>query len=373
MSVYLEPLKLALIIFPLLTSFLISPYVFYQYRKRGSVNFIRTFVIFAFVYYLINAYFLVILPLPERASVTNNYRDMMQLKPFMFIRDLMTRSVFRLGDRSTYKAALLQPVFTQVIFNVMLTLPFGVFLRYYFQANLKQTVFASFCLSLFFELSQLSGLFFIYPGPYRLFDVDDLFLNTLGGTLGYAIAPIIQLFFPSREKIDLETLKSARNVSLFKRVFVYAVDLLIIQLISFPFLLVFTDHKSIVNGIIYILYFTLFIYFKDGQTPSSQLIRVKVESTKNDMTLMQSFLKSLCMFIFVANYRPILQYTLDLVVLAESQTVAVVYVIILMVVLLFTAIYLLVLIIKRSSHLFYDSLTNTRMVSTFIEAKDENN
>ena len=31
----------------------------------------------------------------------------------------------------------------------------------------------SFLLSLFFEVTQLTGLYFLYPGSYRLFDVDD--------------------------------------------------------------------------------------------------------------------------------------------------------------------------------------------------------
>lgn len=372
MRIYLEPLKLALIIFPLLTSFLISPYVFYQYRKRGSVNFFRTIVIFAFIYYLINAYFLVILPLPDRSTVTNNYRDMMQLEPFMFVKDFINHSVFRFGDRSTYKAALLQPVFTQAVFNVMLTFPFGVFLRYYFKASFMQTVLASFCLSLFFEISQLSGLFFIYPGPYRLFDVDDLFLNTLGGSIGYVFAPLMQLFFPSRDSIDRRTFREAQRVSLFKRIFIYVLDMIVINIICFPLELVFNNHQNLIKAVVFVLYFTLFVYFRDGQTPASQLIRVKVESTKEEMTIMQALFRSLFMLVFIANYKPIIQYTLDLVVLAESQTVAIVYIVILIATLIFTAIYFLVLIVKKSSHLFYDTLTNTRMVSTFKEVQDEN-
>ncbi len=35
------------------------------------------------------------------------------------------------------------------------------------------------------EFGQFSGLFFIFKGSYRLFEVDDLILNTLGSMLGY--------------------------------------------------------------------------------------------------------------------------------------------------------------------------------------------
>ena len=82
-----------------------------------------------------------------------------------------------------------------------MTVPFGIYMRYYFQCDLRKTIMLSFVLSLFFELTQLSGLYFIYPGSYRLFDVDDLLLNTLGGLVGYALAGPIARMLPSREAL----------------------------------------------------------------------------------------------------------------------------------------------------------------------------
>ena len=55
---------------------------------------------------------------------------------------------------------------------------------------------------MFFELTQLTGLYFIYPKPYRLFDIDDLLLNTTGGVLGYFLFGLIEKHLPSRDKID---------------------------------------------------------------------------------------------------------------------------------------------------------------------------
>ena len=63
--------------------------------------------------------------------------------------------------------------------------PLGIYLRYYFRQGFLQTVRWGFLVSLSIELLQLSGLLFIYPRPYRLFDVDDLITNTLGAALGY--------------------------------------------------------------------------------------------------------------------------------------------------------------------------------------------
>ncbi len=42
--------------------------------------------------------------------------------------------------------------------------------------------------SLFLEIAQGTGLFGIYPCPYRSFDVDDLITNTLGALAGAALA-----------------------------------------------------------------------------------------------------------------------------------------------------------------------------------------
>ncbi|GAA0226871.1 hypothetical protein GCM10008921_09530 [Metaclostridioides mangenotii] len=64
-------------------------------------------------------------------------------------------------------------------------MPLGISLRYFFKRNLKQTLIITFLVSLFFELTQLTGLYGIYIAPYRIFDVDDLMLNKLGGYIGY--------------------------------------------------------------------------------------------------------------------------------------------------------------------------------------------
>ena len=49
-----------------------------------------------------------------------------------------------------------------------------------------------FGLSLTVELTQLTGLWGLYPCPYRQFDVDDLILNTTGVALGFAVVRLAQ-------------------------------------------------------------------------------------------------------------------------------------------------------------------------------------
>ena len=99
---------------------------------------------------------------------------------------------------------------------------------------MKHTIIASFCLSLFFELTQLSGLYFIYPRPYRLFDVDDLMLNTLGGLTGYYLTPIIAKILPNRDRMDQTSSQRALSVSWLRRFVAWMIDYgLVVNLLSF--------------------------------------------------------------------------------------------------------------------------------------------
>ena len=80
----------------------------------------------------------------------------------------------------------------------------------WFETNIFLYIFIKF---VFFELTQLSGLYFIYPRGYRLCDVDDLILNTLGGLIGYFVPGILIRFLPSKDELDKIARVNGRNVS----------------------------------------------------------------------------------------------------------------------------------------------------------------
>lgn len=370
MQPFIEPLRIALILFPVLSFILVTPYMFFQYRKYGSISVYRTFIIFAFIYYLMNAYFLVILPLPPKETVTNTYRDMMQIRPFQFIFDLSNESVFRITDPHTYLPALTQPVFTQLVFNVLLTIPFGFFMRYYFKKDKKTTVFYTFCLSLFFELSQLSGLFFIYPGPYRLFDADDLILNTLGGFIGYLSVGFVKSFLPSREEIDLHAILKANQVSLIKRAFAFMIDITILSVFQNILIRIIGIKTSIIfDFITFLLYFSLLPRLLGGQTISQKLLKIQlVQTDNNHVTLLQFVKRSTLIYVFVYNSLSLINSVSELMLLTESRLFAFIYIGLLIVWFIWMFIYFIYIIIKRPQQLFYDKLSNTLLVSTFNES-----
>lgn len=96
----------------------------------------------------------------------------------------------------------------------------------------------TFLLSLFFELTQLTGLNFIYPRQYGLFDVDDLMINMLGGILGYFIMNKLKVLLPSREEIN-----DSVKVSVLRKITSILINIFI--------------NNKIINYIILIIYFVI--------------------------------------------------------------------------------------------------------------------
>ncbi len=224
MSAYLIPIKSEVIAFPFIALFVSLPFMVGQYRKYGSFLFWRAVVLYSFVFYLLAAYFMIMLPLPSRASVAALTTPRYNLVPFSALRTFLATTVFSPFHPGTWLVALRQPGFIQPAFNLVLTLPFGVYLRYYFKRSLPQVMVMTFGLSLFFELTQLSGLYGIYPRPYRLFDVDDLIINTTGGVLGGLLAPALMRAFPTREEMDRKSYAQGARVTWLRRFVAFVID-----------------------------------------------------------------------------------------------------------------------------------------------------
>lgn len=132
-------------------------------------NFARFMLEGLFTLYLCCVFALVFLPLPSIEAAASLIYEV-ELMPLHCLVDVMEKPV---------KGTLL------ILFNVCMTIPFGMFLRYYFKLDAKRVFLYSLALTTLIEFGQFSGLFFLFKGSYRLFEIDDLFLNTLGGMIGY--------------------------------------------------------------------------------------------------------------------------------------------------------------------------------------------
>lgn len=210
MSAYTQPIFVAAIFFVVLAFALFIPWLIYTYRKYNYLPFSTTLISFSFIFYFLAALFLVLLPLPEIRNTCSLQKPGTQhysLMPFQFIMSTIGNSGIVLSQPATYRLLFSQPSFYQAFFNFLLLLPFGVYLRYFFQdkKHWKKALGITFSLTLFYEVTQVTGIYGIYNCPYRIFDVDDLLLNTTGGVLGFFIAPAVLALFPSKKKINEKT------------------------------------------------------------------------------------------------------------------------------------------------------------------------
>lgn len=293
MSIYFVSVRAAIILFPLLAALLSIPYAVWQYRVYGSISKFKLLIVFSLFFYLLCAYFLIILPLPSRNFVAHLHTPWMQLVPFNALHYFLVTTVFRPWEPATYLAAIKQSAFIQPFFNFALTIPFGVYLRYLKQWSLKKVLLASFLLSLFFELTQLSGLYFIYPRPYRLFDVDDLILNTTGGVFGYAIEPLLTKMFPSVDQLNQIEISDRNTASFWRRLTALVVDL-IIFILAFELLTLINPNLNLDNFICFaveaVLYFIVLPYYWNGATIGKRLVKIKLVQSNDQPIQLKSLI-----------------------------------------------------------------------------------
>lgn len=186
---YLLPVRTAVTWFPLLALLVMLPVAVISYRRRGRAGGWTTVVFYCFLFYLLAAFLQTIIPLPADPAgycAGQTYASTPQLRPFYVVDVLETRA--------RVSGTWLNPAMWSTALNVVLLAPLAFFVRYLFGVRFLAAAALGFVASLFMELTQLTGVWFIYPCAYRLFSVDDLILNTLGAALGWLVAgPVIRL------------------------------------------------------------------------------------------------------------------------------------------------------------------------------------
>src|SRR5574344_492540 len=360
---YLSTIKTAFIIFPILAFLITFPYMLYHYHKYGAMPFLRVLIFYSFILYLLISYLLIILPLPSKSDVAALTTPRVQLIPFSFIVDIITKVDFKTNILTT-------PEVYQIIYNLLLTLPFGVYLRYYFKRSMKQTILYTFLLSLFFELTQLTGLYFIYPRSYRLFDVDDLMINTLGGLCGYLMTPLITFFLPTRDEIEYLSYEEGTRISVIKRISSFLLDLFFIMILYMILTLILDivgleipNTSSIV--ITLIIYYVIIPSNNDGSTKGKKILNMHIvtrEDTK--CTWDQYLIRYFILYAFLLGF-PLLVIS---VVSILYKIISISYFLIVMCLLAFAFfilfIYILVNNIIKKKLFIYEKLSRTKNIST---------
>lgn len=364
---YTEAIKTAILIFPLISFLFTIPFILKQYHKYGSINKLRTLIIYSFILYLITIYFLVILPLPTKEQLLNMKPLKPNLIPFNFITDLIKESPLKINKPSTYLKTILHPSFYTVIFNILMTIPFGIYLKYYYKYNFKKVATLSFFLSLFFEITQVTGLYFIYPRAYRLFDVDDLITNTLGGIIGYYLAFLVEKIIPSRDEIDRKSLLVGQKVSGLRRITLFFLDLTIY--LTFHTITIFIFNYSWIKYITITIYYVALPYIWNNQTPGCKFLNIKLAFPK--YPFLSSLIRTIIVYLYYVKV-PILiieeSIKLNKTLNLNTQMSIVLYLAIFII--LFITYIVTTFKILFNQKVFYDKLTKVEFQST-IKTEEE--
>lgn len=366
MQTYVEVIKTAFAIFPLIAFLISLPFIIWQYHKHGSISFWQALIIYSFVFYLTCAFFLVILPLPEIDEVAAMTSPRTQLIPFKFVMDFVQHTSLKIMDIRTYWSALTESYFFVPIYNILLTLPFGIYLRYFCKCKLSQVAIGTLLLSLFFELTQLTGLYFIYPRGYRLFDVDDLILNTLGGMLGYVIARPITQILPDPDQIEAKAREKGVSVSGPRRSLAFILDLVTViilsALIQFALPGDLRGFWAIMIGVVG--YYFLLPACLNGSTPMEKFLNLRVIDETGEMNILRIWLRrGIFLMMYVGLPELIFWLWRELPLTGAGEVIVVV---------IYTMGFLLYFgvtglrFLCTSEPMLYEKLSKTRLISTIM-------
>ncbi len=238
LSNYSVPIVTAIILFPSVVCIITVPFLVWNYRKYNGLSAMRATVIFSFVFYMMCAFFLTLLPLPSIEEVLASKPVKFNNHLFNNIEAVMRSAGFEAEDTSTWfvaanwKAALKSFMLFQIIANIIMQVPLGFYLRYYFRVNWKKAVAMGFLTSMFYEMTQLSGVWGIYPYAFRCPDVDDLMNNTLGCMIGFWMAPLLMRFLPSVEEMDQIAAERGKKLGIIRAFTAFSVDWIVCNVVN---------------------------------------------------------------------------------------------------------------------------------------------
>lgn len=196
---------------------LFIPFIAISYRRRGSISAWWLIGWVALLSYAMALWTYTLMPLP-----VEGYKCVgSQLTPLATVQDVLRY------PHTTAGQLLRNPAIQQVVFNVLLFMPFGFLLRTMFRRGFVVATLGGFGISLFIEVTQKTGIWGLLPCAYRLFDVDDLLTNTLGALLG----SIVAWFFVPRKNAQLDP-AAPRPVTAGRRLLAMLCDVLFLMLVG---------------------------------------------------------------------------------------------------------------------------------------------
>lgn len=229
-NAYMQPIIVASAGFPIISLLMLIPFAFIAYRRYGELPIWGTFIFFTFLYYLVTMFLFAILPLP---AVTPGFCKLYQSETIPQLHPLAIVTYIHDTVRPLIFWNIVKSFgFFQIVGNILLFLPLGIYLRHYFGRSFRVVVVVTLGISLFLETTQLTGIWYIYPCPYRLFDVDDILTNTIGGVVGYGIMAAVEniCMLPATQPDRASFQQDGEGVRVTRRLVAWVIDATIIYL-----------------------------------------------------------------------------------------------------------------------------------------------
>lgn len=213
MGAWTWPAYVAVVVGVLLFFAILAPVLALQARLYGRLDARRLLGSAALSVYAVALVAYTLLPLPSGDLHTwcATHRVGHNLDLFAFVGDVRTGT----AGMSLLQAAT-STVVLQLVFNVALFVPWGLFARGFFGRGVLSSTVSALAASLLIETTQYTGIFGLIGCSYRVGDVDDLLMNTLGGLLGALLAPVVLRWMPRPR--DLEPTRLApRPLTVWRR------------------------------------------------------------------------------------------------------------------------------------------------------------
>lgn len=199
---------------------LLVPFVAVAYRRVGRVTAGMAMLWSSALLYFVALWVYTLLPMPDPGSIVCTTP---QLNVMAFVDDLA--GALQRGH------LLSDSAFLQLALNVLLFVPLGFLVRLIWRRGIVVATLVGAGLSLMIEVTQVTGVWGLYPCAYRLFDVDDLLTNTLGAVIG----SLLSLLLPARLRVRRERISAAlepQPVTRGRRLLAGLADLLSVALTS---------------------------------------------------------------------------------------------------------------------------------------------
>ncbi len=176
------------------------PLVAVRYRKAGRLRLLDIALLVMVAVYAMALWTYTLIPLPANDTFECARSN---LHPFQFLDDIR-----REGHPWRRNRALFQAFFNVVFFG-----PLGFFLRVPARKGVVLATALGFAVSALIEFTQRTGIWGLYHCAYRVFDVDDIMLNTAGALIGSVIgAPIAWFVAQSRPAPRVTTVSAGRRL-----------------------------------------------------------------------------------------------------------------------------------------------------------------